>query len=243
MACAGQWGDQAQPAWIYERWSCLTNLVSFCDRVTLWMRKRLQMLSLTSLWHHFLPNSPGDASSPWLGQVHSSLGKNLSGDQAQRIVTSRTSYIQVATGHKWWSQGTGLRPVLFNVFTNNLNKGTECILSQSDIGQECWSADQSWSVISPDLLFSIEPYIGKFYRGLWAGWIDEPGPIVQESMRQNNSSCIWVTATLCNTTASECLESCSAERDLRVLVNSIWTWSRSVPRGPRRPMHPGLYQE
>lgn len=34
MACAAQSGDQAQPARVYERWSCLTNLVSFCDRVT-----------------------------------------------------------------------------------------------------------------------------------------------------------------------------------------------------------------
>lgn len=32
MALAEQPGDQEQG--IYEKWSCLTNLVSFCDRVT-----------------------------------------------------------------------------------------------------------------------------------------------------------------------------------------------------------------
>lgn len=37
-------------------------------------------------------------------------------------------YIQYVDGHQWGSPGLGVGPALFNVFINDLAKGTECIL-------------------------------------------------------------------------------------------------------------------
>ena len=46
-----------------------------------WMRERLLMLSRLqqSLWHCFPQYSPAEVGSPWLGQLHSWLGKELAG--------------------------------------------------------------------------------------------------------------------------------------------------------------------
>jgi len=49
-------------------------------------------------------SSPGEAGSPWLGQVHSLLGKELAGRLGPES-GGEWSKIQLATGHEWHSPG------------------------------------------------------------------------------------------------------------------------------------------
>jgi len=55
-------------------------------------------------------------------------------------------------------------------------------------------------------------------RGIWTGWIDGLRSTVRGSTRPSAGSCTWVTATPCNTPG--CMESCPAEKDLGLLVDS-----------------------
>ena len=79
--------------------------------------------------------------------------ENWLNDCTQRIVRRGTkpSWMQIPTGV---SQGSTLRPTLFNIFTDDLDDGVECTLRQSaddteqggvaDISHEC-TAIQKWS--------------------------------------------------------------------------------------------------
>ena len=54
----------------------------------------------------FLHYSPAEAGSPWLGQIHSWLGKELAGGPGPES-GGEWSKIQLVTGHEWCSPGVG----------------------------------------------------------------------------------------------------------------------------------------